>query len=168
MPNPKVGTVTFDVGKAVREIKAGKVEFRVDKAGIVHAPIGKASFGAEKLVENVHGAHRRDRARQARGGEGHLPQERHGLEHDGPGVAHRPATRSSRGVGDASEHEREREAEGRSVDELREQARTRATSRVSGRLPRPDVEAGDEAAPRLREARRRVPRGEEHAGAARA
>ena len=53
MPNPKVGTVTFDVGKAVREVKAGKVEFRVDKAGIVHVPIGKRSFGAEKLAENA-------------------------------------------------------------------------------------------------------------------
>jgi large subunit ribosomal protein L1 len=52
MPNPKVGTVTFDVGKAVQELKAGKVEFRVEKAGIVHCPIGKASFGAEKLTEN--------------------------------------------------------------------------------------------------------------------
>jgi large subunit ribosomal protein L1 len=52
MPNPKVGTVTFDVGKAVQELKAGKVEFRVEKAGIVHSPIGKASFGAEKLTEN--------------------------------------------------------------------------------------------------------------------
>src|SRR6478752_8564566 len=48
MPNPKVGTVTFDVGKAVREAKAGKVEFRVEKAGIVHVPIGKRSFGAER------------------------------------------------------------------------------------------------------------------------
>jgi large subunit ribosomal protein L1 len=53
MPNPKVGTVTMDVAKTVREIKAGKVEFRVEKAGIVHAPIGKASFGPEKLVENA-------------------------------------------------------------------------------------------------------------------
>lgn len=53
MPNPKVGTVTFDVGTAVREAKAGKIEFRVDKAGIVHAPIGKRSFAAEKLRENL-------------------------------------------------------------------------------------------------------------------
>jgi large subunit ribosomal protein L1 len=54
MPNPKVGTVTFDVGKAVQELKAGKVEFRVEKAGIVHCPIGKASFGAEKLMANFY------------------------------------------------------------------------------------------------------------------
>ena len=53
MPNPKVGTVTFDVGRAVAEQKAGKVEFRVDKAGIVHLPFGKASFGAGKLQENL-------------------------------------------------------------------------------------------------------------------
>ena len=53
MPNPKVGTVTFDIAKAVREIKAGKVEFRVEKAGIVHVAIGKRSFGAERLLENA-------------------------------------------------------------------------------------------------------------------
>jgi large subunit ribosomal protein L1 len=53
MPNPKTGTVTFDVGKAVREIKAGKVEYRVDKTAIIHAPIGKVSFGPDKLLENA-------------------------------------------------------------------------------------------------------------------
>jgi large subunit ribosomal protein L1 len=53
MPNPKVGTVTPDVAKAVRELKAGRVEFRVEKAGIVHARIGKASFGGDKLRENA-------------------------------------------------------------------------------------------------------------------
>jgi large subunit ribosomal protein L1 len=53
MPNPKVGTVTFDVGKVVKELKAGKVEFRVEKAGIVHTPVGKASFGVDKLQDNV-------------------------------------------------------------------------------------------------------------------
>jgi large subunit ribosomal protein L1 len=54
MPNPKSGTVTFDVSKAIAEIKAGKVEYRVDKTAIVHCPIGKKSFGAEKLKENFH------------------------------------------------------------------------------------------------------------------
>ncbi len=53
MPNPKVGTVTFDVANAVRELKSGKVEFRVEKAGIVHSPVGKVSFGSDKLVDNV-------------------------------------------------------------------------------------------------------------------
>ncbi|MEE8077058.1 MAG: 50S ribosomal protein L1 [Candidatus Binatia bacterium] len=53
MPNPKVGTVTFEIGKAVREIKAGKLEFRVDKAGIVHLPIGKVSFEQDRLLENT-------------------------------------------------------------------------------------------------------------------
>lgn len=53
MPNPKTGTVTMDVAKAVREVKAGKVEFRVDKTGIIHAPVGKVSFEEKKLLENA-------------------------------------------------------------------------------------------------------------------
>jgi large subunit ribosomal protein L1 len=53
MPNPKTGTVTVDVARAVREVKAGKVEFRVDKTGIIHCPLGKVSFEAEKLAENA-------------------------------------------------------------------------------------------------------------------
>jgi len=53
MPNAKTGTVTFDVSKAVNELKAGKIDFRVEKAGIVHAPLGKVSFGTEKLVQNL-------------------------------------------------------------------------------------------------------------------
>ncbi len=53
MPNPKVGTVTMDIAKAVQEAKAGRIEYRVDKSGIVHAPVGKRSFGPEKLGENV-------------------------------------------------------------------------------------------------------------------
>lgn len=53
MPNPKTGTVTFDVTKAIQETKAGKVEFRVEKSGIIHAPLGKISFETAKLVENA-------------------------------------------------------------------------------------------------------------------
>lgn len=53
MPNPRTGTVTMDIGKAVKEIKAGKLDYRVDKAGIVHVPVGKASFGAEQLIDNA-------------------------------------------------------------------------------------------------------------------
>lgn len=53
MPNPKLGTVTFDIAKAVKEIKAGKVEYRVDKGGIIHVPIGKVSFDSKKLIENI-------------------------------------------------------------------------------------------------------------------
>jgi large subunit ribosomal protein L1 len=53
MPNPKVGTVTFEIGKAVKEMKAGRVEFRVDKAGIVHAPVGRISFSQENLLGNI-------------------------------------------------------------------------------------------------------------------
>ncbi|HHZ01700.1 MAG TPA: 50S ribosomal protein L1 [Tissierellia bacterium] len=53
MPNPKSGTVTFDVAKAIEEIKAGKVEYRLDKTNIIHVPIGKKSFGAEKIMDNL-------------------------------------------------------------------------------------------------------------------
>jgi large subunit ribosomal protein L1 len=52
MPNPKAGTVTMDVGKAITEIKAGKIEYRLDKTNIIHVPIGKVSFGVDKLKEN--------------------------------------------------------------------------------------------------------------------
>jgi large subunit ribosomal protein L1 len=54
MPNPKTGTVSVDIGKAVKEIKAGKVEFRVDKTGIIHAPVGRSSFTSESLIANTH------------------------------------------------------------------------------------------------------------------
>ena len=54
MPNPKSGTVTFEVEKAINEIKAGKVEYRLDKTNIIHVPVGKVSFGKEKLAENFH------------------------------------------------------------------------------------------------------------------
>ena len=90
MPNPKVGTVTTDVAKAVRELKAGRVEFRVEKAGIVHARIGKASFGGDKLprtlaslLETLHQA-------QAAVGQGHLHEVGHPLDHHGPGHQDRP------------------------------------------------------------------------------
>jgi large subunit ribosomal protein L1 len=53
MPNAKSGTVTFDLSKAINELKAGKIDFRVEKAGIVHAPMGKVSFGADKIVQNI-------------------------------------------------------------------------------------------------------------------
>src|SRR5436853_573133 len=53
MPNPKTGTVTFDAGKAVQEVKAGKVEFRTDKTALVHCPVGKISFSPDKLIENA-------------------------------------------------------------------------------------------------------------------
>ena len=53
MPNAKTGTVTFDITKAVNDLKAGKIDFRVEKAGIVHAPVGKVSFGVEKIVQNI-------------------------------------------------------------------------------------------------------------------
>ncbi|MBW1939836.1 MAG: 50S ribosomal protein L1, partial [Deltaproteobacteria bacterium] len=53
MPNAKTGTVTFDVAKAVQELKAGKIDFKVEKAGIVHVPTGKVSFGVDKIIENV-------------------------------------------------------------------------------------------------------------------
>jgi len=53
MPNAKTGTVTFDIPRAINELKAGKIDFRVEKAGIVHAPMGKVSFGVEKILQNI-------------------------------------------------------------------------------------------------------------------
>ena len=53
MPNAKTGTVTFDIARAVDELKAGKIDFRVEKAGIIHAPMGKVSFGVEKIIQNI-------------------------------------------------------------------------------------------------------------------
>ncbi len=63
MPSPKAGTVTPDVAKAVNEAKAGKIEYRLDKTNIIHCPIGKASFGAEKLAENFNALHGRYQSR---------------------------------------------------------------------------------------------------------
>ena len=114
MPNPKVGTVTFDVGKAVREVKAGKVEFRVEKAGIVHVPIGKRSFGAEKLLENAHALAREPAAREAGGGEGQLPAEHRGLHDDGPvGARSTRHARARRGLTDGERRHHETGGKGR-------------------------------------------------------
>ena len=74
MPNPKTGTVTPNVAQAVKEIKAGKVEFRVDKTGIVHAPVGKIVVLVAEPGRQRRGADRQHRARQARGGEGQVPE----------------------------------------------------------------------------------------------
>ena len=83
MPNPKTGTVSTDIAKAVREIKAGKVEFRVDKTGIIHAPVGKISF-AGRFARRQHArAGRQHRQGEAGGGEGEVPEERHAVVDDG-------------------------------------------------------------------------------------
>ena len=83
MPNPKTGTVTVDIAKAVREIKAGKVEFRVDKTGIIHAPVGKTSFASRLARRQRPRAGRQHRQGEAVGGQGQVPQERHGVVDDG-------------------------------------------------------------------------------------
>ena len=85
MPNPKVGTVTMDVAGAVKGAKGGSVEFRVEKAGIVQAGVGKASFSAEKLVAEHQGVRRRGAEGQARGRQGHLHQPGRGVVHHGTG-----------------------------------------------------------------------------------
>ena len=85
MPNPKTGTVTPKSRKAVKEIKAGKVEFRVDKTGIVHAPVGKTSFPAQNLIANAHALCRQHRQGEAGGGEGQVSEEHHRVVDDGPG-----------------------------------------------------------------------------------
>ena len=85
MPNPKTGTVTPDVSQAVKEIKAGKVEFRVDKTGIVHAPVGKTSFSVGEPHRQRDGAARQHRQGQAAGGEGQVLPQHHRLLDDGAG-----------------------------------------------------------------------------------
>lgn len=92
MPNPKSGTVTFDVAKAVKELKAGKIEFRVDKGANVHAPIGKASFTEEKLLENANAFLRElVRARPA-GAKGHYIKSLTMSATMGPGISLDPTT----------------------------------------------------------------------------
>ena len=83
MPNPKAGTVTFDVGKAVQEIKAGKIEFRLDKAGQIHAPIGKVSFDAEKLDRKPAGADRRAQPGETGSGQRRVSEEYRDFFDDG-------------------------------------------------------------------------------------
>ena len=85
MPNPKVGTVTMDVAKAVEESKAGKVEYRTDRAAIVHLTIGKTDFHEEALLENYAARDRRDRPRQAGRRQGPLPAHDHARHDHGPG-----------------------------------------------------------------------------------
>ena len=99
MPNPKAGTITFDLERAVKEVKSGRVEFKVDKAGIVHVPVGRSSFEAQAIAENL--ATLVDAINRARpdGCEGPVPQDTDHRQHDGPGHpgrrAGRPGGRSS-------------------------------------------------------------------------
>ncbi len=85
MPNPKVGTVTQNVKQAVGEIKAGKIEYRPDKAAVIHCIIGKASFSQEALLENFTALMDAHRARQARVGQRDIPQKYHRRHHHGTG-----------------------------------------------------------------------------------
>ena len=100
MPNPKLGTVTMDVGTAVREHKAGKVEYRVDKTGIIHVAIGKRSFEADKLRRECVDADRRRDQGEARCEQGHLSQEDLHLDDDGPGHPDRSRERGGGGLGE--------------------------------------------------------------------
>ena len=166
MPNPKVGTVTFDVAKAVREVKAGKVEFRVEKAGIVHVPIGKRSFGAEKLIDNAHALLGQPAAGEAGRGQGQLHAERGGLDHHGPGGARRPGDGAGRGVSEASTM-RATSGEGRDVVATLASDLGRATVAVLAEyrgLTAAQMNALREA---VRAGGRPLPGREEHARAAR-
>ena len=84
MPNPKTGTVTTDVVAAIKEIKAGKVEFRTDKTALVHVPVGKLSFDPQKLVDNAMTVITSVRQGQAVGRQGQVHQGHHAQLHDGP------------------------------------------------------------------------------------
>ena len=85
MPNPKTGTVTQDVATAVREVKAGKVEFRVDKTGVIHAPVGKVSFETDKLLENANALIQAVMQGQAVGRQGQVRAKRHDVLDHGSG-----------------------------------------------------------------------------------
>ena len=85
MPNPKTGTVTIDVANAVKEVKAGKVEFRVDKTGVIHVPVGKVSFDQRQAAGKRQHAAERSGESEAAGGQGQVRQERDDLLHDGAG-----------------------------------------------------------------------------------
>ena len=102
MPNPKTGTVTTDVATAVREVKAGKVEFRVDKTGVIHAPVGKVSFETDKLLENANALIQAVMQGQAVGGQGQVRQERDDLLDHGAGRPSGHGTSSTRSRSSAS------------------------------------------------------------------
>ena len=133
MPNPRVGTVTFDVAKAVQEVKAGKVDYRVDKAGVVHARIGKMSFGEEKLAENAHallGAIVRSKPASAKGN--YVKSVAVVFDHGSRGEGrYRERDADCRGCG---LWETERAEDGVDRDEERTEKRDR---RAAGRQPRP-------------------------------
>ena len=100
MPNPKVGTVTFDVGNAVSEAKGGKIEYRVEKAGIVHARIGKVSFDENALSDNAKALINALVRAEALDCEGHLRPQHHAQLDDGPRREDRPGVSS---IADAEE-----------------------------------------------------------------
>ena len=96
MPNPKAGTITFDLERAIKEVKAGRVEYKVDKAGIIHVSVGKSSFEPNALAREPRDARRRGQPGQARGRQGPVPQDPHHRQHDGPGHPGRRAGRPRR------------------------------------------------------------------------
>ena len=96
MPNPKLGTVTQDVDGAVKAAKAGQIEFRAEKAGIVHAGVGKATFSEEAIAANVKALVSRDQSRQAERRQGHLHEEGVDQFDHGPGREARPRHRAQR------------------------------------------------------------------------
>ena len=165
MPNPKSGTVTFDVTKAVRELKAGKIEFRVDKGGNVHGPIGKASFGEEQLEENARRACSREimRAKPA-AAKGQYVKSVTLSHHHGPGikldprvVAARPdRSRGGRHMARSSEQDQGgREAQARDLA---------AEGRLLRRFPGHGRGHRHQAAGEVPRRRRELPGGQEHAG----
>ena len=84
MPNPKSGTITFDIERAIREVKGGRVEFKVDKAAIIHVAVGKSSFEAGRAGRQPRGPGRRDQPREAGRRQGPVPQGPDDRQHDGP------------------------------------------------------------------------------------
>ena len=154
MPNPKAGTVTMDVAKAVREIKAGKIEFRVDKTGNVHAPVGKVSFSPAQLADNVRRLHGHHRPGQAVRGQGHLHPLGDHLEHHGAGRAAR--------YGGVPMNKTERQETVESLSALLKDT----PQRLRDRLQRHERAAHDRVPPPAPRRGGLVRGGEEHAGPA--
>ena len=163
MPNPKTGTVTFDVGKAVREIKAGKVEYRVDKTAIIHAPIGKVSFGADKLLDNARALIDSVMKAKPPAAKGQVRQVHRAVVHHGPRGEGRPRLRGSPRRRGTIMNRTEKQT---LIDDLHKEF-GKSPHAILVDFRGPQRARGHGVPPQGAAGRLAVPRGEEHPGPAR-